>query len=97
MSRYSYAGKFVNPTEGFFVKLVDDHYEVWVRADRQEDGSCEPDHKHTGAPDFDEAEDAAEWIEGTAEFFEQDYDDYLDENSYEIARMEAYEDFRNEY
>lgn len=52
---------------------------------------------HTKGQMFEDDSDAHEWIEGTAEFFEQDYNDYLEENSFEICRMEQYEDFRNEY
>ena len=96
MSRYNYAGKFVNPTEGFYVKPVGEHFEIWVRADRAPDGSAPADHKHTSAPEFEEHEDAQDWITGTAEFFEEDYDDYLEENRYEINMMERYEAFQNE-
>lgn len=97
MSRYSYAGPYRNPTEGFFVKEVGDHFEVWIREDRDADGSCPPDRKHTKTPKFDEAGDAHEWIEALSESFEEDYDDYLEENRFEIAQMERYEAFRNEY
>lgn len=97
MSRYTYAGPFRNPTEGFYVKAVDEHFEIWVRSDRAKDGSAPPDHKHTSAPNFNEPEDAEEWISNLREFFEDDYDEYLEENHAEIARMEAYEDWRNEY
>lgn len=52
---------------------------------------------HTTARIFAESEDADEWIEGLHESFERDYDDYLEENSHEIAQMERYEQWRNEY
>lgn len=52
---------------------------------------------HTKGTVFDEHEDADEWIEGTAESFERDYDDYLEENSYALRQMEMYEMHRNEY
>jgi len=98
MSRYTYAGTFSNPTGNWIVKRVDDKFGIFVRSDeRQEDGSIEPDRKHTSAPLFDEPEEAAEYIEGKAQDFEEDYDDYLEENRYEINRMEQYEAFRNEY
>jgi hypothetical protein len=52
---------------------------------------------HDSAPFFDESEDASDWIEAQAEFFEQDYDDYLEENRHSIVQMERYEAFMNEY
>jgi len=112
MSRYTYAGEFKNPTENYYVKAVavteadefdnlsetgDFVYEVWVRYDRESDGSARPDNKIEKAGQFEEADEAEEWIEGVREFFEDDYSDYLEENRYEIARMEQYENFRNEY
>lgn len=98
MSRYTYAGSFQNPTTGWIVKPVEDKFGVFVRSDeRQADGSIVPDRRHTSAPLFDEPEDAAEYIDGMAEAFEEDYDDYLEENRHEIAQMERYEAFRNEF
>lgn len=100
MSRYSYAGTFKNPAEGYYVKEVGDHYEIWVRYDRESDRSARPDEplkKKGQVLKFDEQEDAIESIESTREFFEEDYDSYLEENHLEISRMEAYEQFRNEY
>ncbi len=97
MSRYTYAGPYQNPTTGWFVKEVAEVFQVWIRSERQEDGSCKPDRKHTSAPDFESAEEAAEYIDGLAEFYEEDYDSYLEENGPEIARMERYEMWRNEY
>lgn len=97
MSRYTYAGPYKNPTEGFFVKQVREHFEVWIREERAEDGSCAPDRKHRSSPKFEEAGDAQEWIDALHEDFEQDYESYLEENRYEIAQMERYEAFRNEY
>lgn len=91
MSKYSYAGKFVNPADHWFVKEVDDHFEIWVLKD---DGTDRP---HSSAGHFEDYEDAAEYIESVRERFEEDYDQYLEENGAEIARMEAYEDWRNEY
>jgi hypothetical protein len=96
MSRYTYAGEYKNPTEGWYIKKVGDKFEVWVRSDREKDGSAEPDRKHTSAPTFDEAEDASEYITDKAEFYEEDYSDYLEENHDAIAAMERFEAFRNE-
>lgn len=53
-------------------------------------------HPHTNGLLFDELEDAAQWLEDLNEFFEEDYSNYLEENSADIARMEQYEDFMNE-
>lgn len=104
MSRYTYAGKFKNPTEGWYVKPIGDLYYVFIRSDREPDGSASPDHLHSRHGDiedlrdgFEEAEEAEEFIAGTHEFFEADYERYCEENHAEIARMEAYEAFRNEY
>ena len=52
---------------------------------------------HTNGLTFGEAEDVEEWIANLSEFFEQDYDDYLEENRYEIVQMERYEMWKNEY
>ena len=93
----TYAGPYRNPTEGFYVKQVGEHYEIWVRADRDSDGSAPPDHKHSSAPNFDEWEDASDYIRDLREHFEEDYDQYLDEHHDEIAAMERYENFCNEF
>lgn len=104
MSRYTYAGDYKNPTTGWFVQPVGDYYYVFVRSDRAKDGSAEPDRLHTRHGDisdpqngFDEPEDAEEWIAHTEQFFDEDHERYCEENHHEIARMEAYEAFRNEY
>ncbi len=97
MSRYTYAGKFINPTEGWYVKEVRGKFEIWIKFDREEDGSAKADRRHNSSPRFEEAEDAGEWIENTREFFEDDYENYLEENHDEIVAMERYEDFKNEY
>jgi len=96
MSRHTYAGPFKNPTEGFYVKAVRDHFEVWIREDRNTDGSAPPDRRHAKSPKFEEAGDAQEWIDGLYDFYEEDYDQYLEENHLEIVRMEQYEAFLNE-
>jgi hypothetical protein len=97
----SYHGVFKNPTEGFYVNVCPDgKYRVWIREDRASDGSAPPDRLHNGKwnkEGFEEASDAEETIEAMRESFEEDYDDYLEENRYEIAQMERYEAFRNEY
>lgn len=48
-------------------------------------------------PGFDEEADAIDSIEATEEFFERDYEQYVEENHYEIAQIERYEMWRNEY
>lgn len=97
MSRYSYAGKFVNPTEGWFVKPVGKKFGIFIRQERKANGSAPPDRRHTTAPLFAEHEDAVEYITDKREFFEEDYDAYLDENHDSIVAMERYEAFRNEF
>lgn len=97
MSRYSYAGEFRNPADSYFVKPVDEHFEVWVRSERAKDGSAEADRPHNRAPKFDGAEDAEEYIDHIRETFEEDYSDYLEENHAELARMDAWEAFKREY
>lgn len=98
MSRYTYAGPFVNPTTDWIVKPVGKKYGVFIRtAERGENGSIPADRRHTSAPLFAEPEEASEYIDGMNEFFEEDYDQYLDENHDSIAQMERYEAFRNEY
>lgn len=96
MSRYTYAGPYRNPTEGFYVKTVGDKFEVWLHFNREADGSAQPDRKHTSAPSFDEAEDAGQYIEDLHSFFEDDYSDYLEENHSELAAQDRYEAFLNE-
>lgn len=46
---------------------------------------------------FEEEDEAYEYIEFLEESFERDYDEYLEENRYELHRMELYELWRNEY
>lgn len=97
MSRYTYAGTFQNPTTDWIVKPVDGKFGIFVRAtEREEDGSMPADRRHTSAPLFDDSEEAAEYIDGKAEFFEEDYSEYLEENRYEINQMERYEAFMAE-
>ena len=97
MSRYQYAGPFKNPTEGFFVKSVGEKWEIWIRFDRESDGSCKADRRHKTAPRFEDQGDALDWIDDLRQSVEEDYDQYLDEHHDEIAAMERYEAFRNEY
>jgi hypothetical protein len=101
MSRYSYEGTFKNPTEGFYVKGVvnddgSEHWEIWIREERAADGSCPPDRQHSKKEKFDDPEVAHDFILGTAEFFERDYESYVEENHYAIAQMERYEMFKRE-
>jgi hypothetical protein len=114
MSRYTYAGKFVNPTEGFVARENDEGLGfVWITERVPCDCGCprctaydevERLHSMHGKDPKNPikgfeggAEEAAEWIEQTAQGFEEDYDNYREENHYEIARMEQYEDWKNEY
>lgn len=105
MSRYTYAGPFTNPTKGMLCSREPDEEGKWFVEieERCECGSecCSKPitgyRPHTNNQKFDEPEDVVEWIENLAESFEEDYDEYLQENSYEIRRMELYEQFRNEY
>ena len=115
MSRYVYAGEFVNPAncfavaenpdgEGYIVVVnmtaheildgvIDGNYTVEEAAEMQRRGW----RPHTSAGVFAEWDDAREWIEGVEESFDADYEEYLEENRYEIAQMERYEAWRNEY
>lgn len=52
---------------------------------------------HTKNQVFEEEEEAIESLEALEEFFEEDYDQYLEENHHEIVQMERYEQWRNEY
>lgn len=100
MSRYSYAGEFRNPASNYFVKEVRGRFQVWVRSDRAADGSAPSDRPMRArggkTPTFDEADEAQDYIDGVSEFFEADFEQYLDENRFEIAQMERFEAFRNE-
>lgn len=99
MSRYSYAGPFTNPAENYIVKPVRGGFGIFVRTkDRRPDGSIPKDRRATGRLKrvFKESDDAHEYIQGVKEFFEEDYDQYLEENHDSIVQMERYEAFRNE-
>ena len=108
MSKYTYAGDFTNPTEHFVVIQNEAEgaeectYIIGVKDYCQCGSSCCSKpllgvHPHTSGKVFADEDDAYEWIESLRERFEEDYDDYLQENSYEIRRMELYEQFKNEY
>jgi hypothetical protein len=84
-----YEQPFKNPADRYIVKPVENGFGIFVRHDRNKNGSCDPDTRIVDQL-FEDADDAHEWIEGRREFFEQDYDDYLDENRFEIVRMEQY-------
>jgi hypothetical protein len=128
MSRYTYAGDFVNPTTGWVVipnpnpiRRADDDSIIEsfiigipitdgeivqvlrnegadaaneLLALRDKTGGYRP---HTSETVFMNEDDATEYIESLEDFFEQDYDDYLEENHFELVRMERYEMWRNEY
>lgn len=99
MSRYTYAGRFQNPAENYIVKPVRGGFGIFVREDkRQSDGSIPPDRRCNGrlSKTFQDDFDAHETIEGVREFFEEDYDQYLEENHDSIVQMERYEAFQNE-
>lgn len=53
-------------------------------------------HTNTGMV-FDDEDEAYEALEALAEKWEEDYDDYLEENSYAIRKSELYEMWKNEY
>lgn len=107
MSRYSYHGEYVNPADSYFVKEIADgrfaegvRFEIWVRSrERNRDGSIDADRKgkfrfNNSFTDQDAAEEA---IDSIHEFFEDDYDNYLEEHHDEIVWQERYEQYRNEY
>ena len=110
MAKYTYAGDFINPAEHLVVvqNEADDvkegdepTYIIGVKDYCQCGSPCCSKpllgvHPHTAGKVFEDEDDAYEWIESLRERFEEDYDDYLQENSYEIRRMELYEQFRNE-
>lgn len=109
MSRYSYAGDFVNPADTWRVASKPDasrpegvvyFVEVYREEDREIDGVSGKFSfwsPHTSGHEWDEHEQADEWVEATGQAYEGDYDDYLEENRHEIAAMERYEAWRNEY
>ena len=107
MSKYTYAGDFINPAEHYVVvqNEADDAepgtYIIGVKDYCQCGSPCcsKPllgTHPLKGGMVFEDEDDAYEWIEHLREKFEEDYDDYLQENSYEIRQMEMYEMFKNE-
>lgn len=104
MSRYAYAGPYKNPTEGMKVMFNEGTQRYYIAVpDYCECGNecCSRPllgyHPHTGDMLFNDEDEAYEWLEGTEEFFERDYEDYLEENHDDIVRMEQYEAYKNEY
>lgn len=122
MSRYTYAGPFRNPTEGWEaipnpdtnvggyvigIPITDEEIVQALRRGSKEAkellalrDSTGGYRLHTNKKVFtgeDAEDDAREYIENLEEFFERDYDNYLEENHHEIAQMERYEMWRNEY
>ena len=93
-------------TEGWSVRSTDDE-EAWiVTVPRRTRCECDCPScsgwktetvAHTNGKRFDDESDAWEWIEQMSDAYEEQYDRYLEENSFEIARMERYEAWRNEY
>lgn len=107
MSRYTYAGDFVNPTSSWRVAQVFDANGEYLHSiiechhseEREIDGQTGTFSywaPHTSGQQFEDDDQAHEWIENTEEMFERDYDDYLEENRDAIVQMERYEMWRNE-
>lgn len=103
MSKYSYAGDFVNPVSSMRCSLEPNADGKWfVECLRRESKTDENGHvwkteywsPHTSGHLFDESDDVHEYLDNLEETFEQDYDDYLEENRYEIVQMERYEMWR---
>lgn len=104
MSKYTYAGDFVNPTDSWRVGGPNAEGKYFIECHRKEEiehegqvGTFEFWSPHTSGHLFDEVEEAEEYMQGIEESFEEDYDDYLEENRYAIVQMERYEQWRNEY
>lgn len=105
----SYSGEFTNPVGTWRVAAVphpehphEEQYviQVFREEDREIDGVSGRFsywEKHTSAPTFDDEDEAHDWMDAVEEKYEEDYDRYLEENRYEIAQMERYEQWRNEY
>lgn len=103
MSRYSYAGDFRNPTEGWQVRENSEGKYIVVVPRYCECGSVCCSHPilemtpHTRGDVFEDEDTAHEWIESVEESYERDYDDYLEENHDAIVQMERYEQWKREY
>ncbi len=100
----TYHGIYVNPTTDWRVTLNDETGKYFIEVpERCECGSecCSKPilswRPHTKGLQFDEQDEADDWIESVSEKSEADYDQYLEENHHEIAQMERYEMWRNEY
>lgn len=103
MSRYTYAGPFRNPTDGWVIRPTGEEdadgleiVGVYSKSERNADGSCTADTLIKTFAGDDAGDDASEYVEGRREFYEEDHSDYLEENRFEINRMERYESWRNE-
>ena len=92
-----------NPTRDFTVEGPDDNGKYWIGV--REYCSCghpccsRPEteiRRHTSAPEFDEPDEAADWIENVGDRWEDDYDQYLEENRHAIVQSERYEMFMRE-
>jgi hypothetical protein len=100
----TFIGPFKDPTEDWFVgpNPQGEGYTIFVK-DRCDCGSpcCNKsvtgEHQHTSKPVFEEEDDAYEYIESMSERINEQYDEYLEEYSFEDARMERYEMWKNEY
>lgn len=108
MSKYTYAGDFVNPTDTWRVASTPDAtkpegYAYFIECHHRETreidgvvGTFEYWAPHTGGYTFDTAEEANEFVDQVQEDFEEDYENYLEENHDAIVQMERYEMWRNE-
>lgn len=111
MSRYSYAGEFVNPVGTWRVasrpkpteedpEALEFFIEVFRSEEREVDGvrgTFQWWSPHTSGRVWSDEDAAYEWMEDAEEAYEEDYDQYLEENSLEIARAERYEAWKREY
>lgn len=104
MSRYTYVGDFQNPADSYFVKFINDKYQVWVKEQNRCDCGCpnckavvESERPSNPLKEFADHEEADQYIESVQELFEEDYEQYCEENHYEIAQQERYDMWRNEY
>ena len=96
-----------NPNgEGFVLGVEIDPKEIIGAVARGEPGAIEAAQEyeksggyrlHTNKTVWKDEDEAHEYLESLEEHFEEAYDSYLEENSYEICQMERYEQWRNEY
>lgn len=104
MSKHTYAGSFRNPTTEWRVSTEQPNGKYIIEVKFEEEiehdgvtGIFVGWRPHTSAWEFDWHEDAVEHLEVLEQAYEEDYDEYLEENRHEIAQMERYEMWRNEF